>query len=88
MIDNKCEAYLIQEYGEFDYKSRLRDFTNAEVRKVLMSKVITNRYMLFYALYKSTDDPEAQAHALGFESNEARQQTIAKIKAKQAKLKD
>lgn len=88
MIDKKCEEYLVTEFGEFDYRTRLKDFTNDDVRKILMNKVVTNRYMLFYALYKSTDDLEAQAHALGFESNKARQQMIAKIKAKQAKLKD
>lgn len=88
MIDKKCEEYLVTEFGDFDYRTRLKDFTNDDVRKILMNKVVTNRYMLFYALYKSTDDPEARAHVLGFESARARANLIAEIAAKQAKLKD
>lgn len=88
MIDDKCMKYLTELYGDFDYRKRLLDFTNEDIRKALKGGHIEDKFQLFRILSETVTDPEARAHVLGFESARARANLIAEIAAKQAKLKD
>lgn len=63
-----------------DIQARLRDFTNEDVRRVLTNNDISCLADIVYVLYRETDDLEIKAHLQGFESEEARQRAIKRVK--------
>lgn len=88
MASDKVLKYFAEKYGEYNYKIRLMDFTDDEVRKAIKESQPRDWYDIEDYLYANTDSDEVRAHLKGFDSAEERREAIQHIKNLQKRLYD
>ena len=64
--------------NKFNFKKRLRDFSDQEVMEVLKTKP-NSAGEVFYKLMKSVEDKDIHAHIYGFESMKAMDDEIMRL---------
>lgn len=88
MASDKVLKYLADKYGEYNYKIRLMDFTDEDVRKAIKECQPRDWYDIEDYLYAHADSDEVRAHLKGFDSAEERREAIQHIKNLQKRLHD
>lgn len=88
MASDKVLKYLTDKYGEYNYKIRLTDFTDDDVRKAIKESQPRDWYDIEDYLYAHADSDEVRAHLKGFDSAEERREAIQHIKNLQKRLYD
>lgn len=79
MISDGVLRRLTELYGEYNYKTRLQDFTDKQFVDVYHLVKPKDWYDIEEYLLSQSSDPEVTAHLKGFDSAEERRQMIARF---------
>lgn len=90
MVGVEMMLWLDENYGPSNYGIRLQDFSDEQIKELIMTNQIKSKEELFSRLRdKITDqDSEVFAHVLGFRSAADRQRLLEKIAEEQSKMKE
>ncbi|QRG86389.1 hypothetical protein [Bulleidia sp. zg-1006] len=91
MLSEKAIYYFKKRNPQFDVKSILQDFTDEEIRHVMLTKHLRSFEELTNYLFNQTSDREIKAHLRGYESYSEKRQSgieLGKIFSKGGCSKD
>lgn len=82
MASEKVIQYFDKTFGEYNYKCRLQDFTDEEIRTALTNTKPRHWGQVEDYLMSTTKDPEVRAHLKGFDSAAEREELVQTIQRK------
>ena len=80
MASEKVINYFDSKFGEYNYKCRLQDFSDEQIRTIITELKPASWYDIEDYLIANTSDPEVLAHLKGFDSMEERRQMVARFR--------
>jgi len=86
MASEKVIQYFNRKFGTYNYRCRLQDYTDDEVRNLIKELKPKDWHELEAYLYTHTEDREVQAHLKGFDCAADRDAMVAHIKRLQEML--